>query len=132
MMILDFEERKRQAQAYLDQSICYFNNFEKFLRTEIPSKAGEMLWGSVATALKALVMAKKGEMIQSHATFWDLSRELARETGDQSYYQNYVKANSFHSNFYESTLTVEDVRRDSADILQLITNLHNLTKSELE
>ena len=94
-MPLDREERKIKAQDYLDQSICYYNNFEKFLSSEIPSKAGEMLWGSVATALKALFMAKTGEMVQSHRVFFDLSRQLVRETGDSSFYNNFLKANSF-------------------------------------
>lgn len=34
--------------------------------------------GSVAEALKALLMARRGVEIKSHGELWDVARELAR------------------------------------------------------
>jgi hypothetical protein len=44
---------------------------------EIQKKLENFCGGSVATALKALVMAKKGLEVKGHSQFW----EIARETG---------------------------------------------------
>jgi hypothetical protein len=43
-------------------------------------KASKFLWGSVAEALKALLMARKGFKIKSHSEFWDVARELSKNT----------------------------------------------------
>jgi len=124
-------ERKERAEAYLAQSLKYLENAEKFLGRENPEKAGEFLWGSVATAFKALVMAKKGKEIKSHGQFWDVARELARETGDESLYKNFREANSLHSNFYDARLSLEDIKINSKNIAKLVKRLMNLTKQSL-
>lgn len=43
----------------MNQSLKYLENALKASKDGDPEKVGEFLWGSVATALKALVMAKK-------------------------------------------------------------------------
>ena len=128
-MIRDVKER---AEEYLHQSLKYLENAEKFLDKQDPEKAGEFLWGSVATAFKALVMAKKGEEIRSHAQFWDIARELARETGDESLYKIYKEANQLHCNFYDSKLTLEDIKMSSANIAKLVKKLMGMTRYALE
>jgi len=127
-----FDEKKRRASEYLDQSLTYLDNSEDAMRSAHPEKAGEFLWGSVATALKALAFAKKGKIITSHAEFWDLARELARETRDQSIYDNFREANSLHSNFYDSRLSSEDIRTVSSKIVNLVRKLRDLTLQALE
>ena len=127
-----FKDRKERAEAYLSQSLRYLENADEALKSENPDKAGEFLWGSVATAFKALLMAKKGEMIRSHGKFWDIARELTRETGDESIYKSFREANSLHSNFYDSKLTSEDIKISSSMIIDLVRKLIDLTKQALE
>jgi len=120
-------DRKERARAYLNQSLEYLENASKAFKDGNPEKAGEFLWGSVATALKALVMAKKGIDIRSHSQFWEIARELTRETGDMSIYESYKEANSLHSNFYDSRLSLDDIKNSSKKIAELVKKLMNLT-----
>lgn len=126
------KDNKERVKAYVSQSLQYLENASDALRSENPEKAGEFLWGSVATAFKALVMAKKGVEIRSHGQFWDVARELTRETGDESIYKNFREANSLHSNFYESKLSLEDIKMSSDKIIALVKKLMDLTEQALE
>ena len=123
-------DKKERAKAYLDQSLKYLENASDALSKSKPEKAGEFLWGSVATALKALVMAKKGVEVRSHSQFWDIARELTRETGDESFYRSFREANSLHSNFYDSRLSVEDIKISSKVIVDFVKKLIDLTQRE--
>lgn len=131
MTTTNSKDRKEQAVAYLNQSLRYLENASKTFGTGNPEKTGEFLWGSVATAFKALVMAKKGEKITSHAQFWDIARELTRETGDISIYDSFREANSLHSNFYESRLSLDDIKMSSPQIIELTKRLKSLTEESL-
>jgi len=126
------EEKKKRALEYLAQSLSYLNNMEEAMRDGRPEKAGEFLWGSVATALKAIAMAKKGKTIKSHGEFWDLARELARETNNPSIYENFREANSLHSNFYESRLSSDDIKSSADKIVELVKKLRELTMHSIE
>ena len=125
-------EKIERARAYLNQSLEYFENASNAFKDGNPEKAGEFLWGSVATVLKALVMAKKGIEIKSHSEFWDIARELTRETGDMSIYESYKEANSLHSNFYDSRLSLDDIKNSSKKIAELVKKLRNLTKDAMK
>ena len=127
-----FKDRKERAEAYLSQSLRYLENADEALKSGDPDKAGEFLWGSVATAFKALLMAKKGEIIRSHSQFWDVARELTRKTGDKTVYMNFREANLLHSNFYDSKLTSEDIKISSSKIIDLVKKLIDLIKETLE
>jgi len=126
------KDRKERAETYLSQSLRYLENADNFLSRGNPEKAGEFLWGSVATAFKALAMAKKGEEIRSHSQFWVIARELTRETGDESLYKSFREANSLHSNFYDSKLSVDDIKISSSNIAKLVKKLTNMTKKTLK
>jgi HEPN domain-containing protein len=129
---MEIEERRSRIERYLEQSLNYLENASEALVEGYPEKAGEFLWGSVASALKALVMAKKGVEIRSHREFWEVARELVRETGDESIYRAFREANSLHSNFYDSRLTVEDIRMVAPEIRELIEKLRDLSKQALK
>lgn len=86
----------------------------------------------MAAALKALVMAKKGIEIKTHSQFWDIARQLTRETGDVSIYENYKEVNSLHSNFYNSRLSLDDIKNSSKKIAELVKKLRNLTEDAMK
>jgi HEPN domain-containing protein len=132
MTAVEPDERMERARAYLNQSLEYFENASKAFKDGDPEKAGEFLWGCVATSLKALVMAKKGIEIKSHSQFWDIARELTRETGDISIYESYKEANSLHSNFYDSRLSLDDIKNSSKRIMELVMKLRNLTEDAMK
>lgn len=132
MTSVEIIDRKERAKAYLNRSLEYLENASKAFRDEEPEKTGEFLWGSVATALKALVMAKKGMVIRSHGEFWDVARELTRETGDKLIYESYKEANFLHSNFYDSRLSLDDVKNSSEKIARLVKRLIILTEEAMK
>jgi len=132
MTIIAFRDRQERAETYLSQSLHYLKNADEALKSGNPDKAGEFLWGSVATAFKALMMAKKGEIIRSHGQFWDIARELTRETGEERIFESFREANSLHSNFYDSKLTIEDIKKSAGSIVDLVKKLAELTKQAFE
>ncbi len=132
MTALSLEDRKERTQAYLDQSLRYLENASKALMDGYPEKSGEFLWGSVATALKALAMAKKGVELNTHGKIWDLAHELARDTEDKRLYKAYLDADSLHKNFYEGELTTEYVKMLAPEIGELITRLKELVEEALQ
>lgn len=132
MTFIEPIDRKERGRAYLNQSLEYFENASKAFKDGNPEKAGEFLWGSVATALKALAMAKRGIEIRSHSQFWEIARELTRETGDVTIYESYKEANSLHSNFYDSRLSLDDIKNSSKKIAELVKKLRNLTEDAMK
>jgi hypothetical protein len=80
-------ERVERARAYLNQSCKYLENAFKAFKDGEPEKVGEFLWGSVATALKALVMAMKGVEVKSH-------RQVPTPTPTPTPVQVYIEPNT--------------------------------------
>jgi len=128
---MSLEERIRQTEIYIKQSLLYLDNAVEEAKKQEYEKASEFLWGSVAEALKALLMARKGFRIKSHTEFWDVARELARELADEDIYVVFREANSLHSNFYEVRLKEEDVMISLERVRMLVGKLLEITRSEL-
>jgi len=128
---MNIEERVQKTETYIKQSLLYLNNANEEIKKKNYEKASEFLWGSVAEALKALLMARKGFKIKSHSEFWDVARELSKEYGDKDIYIVFREANSLHSNFYEVSLKEEDVMISFEHIRMLVGKLLNITRSEL-
>ena len=78
------------------------------LEREEFEKASELLWGSMALAVKS-VAAFREIRLQSHAAIWDYARQLTQELGDQELFDAFRDAHRLHTNFYESDLTREAV-----------------------
>ena len=71
------------VQRYRSQSQHYHENALKFLQEGEVQKSAELLWGSVAEALKALA-ASGGRELRSHRDIWDYAKELSRELNDET------------------------------------------------
>ena len=100
-----------------------------FIKAGDAGKASEFLWGSIAEAVKA-VAASKGIMVYSHAKLKQYAHELARELQDRSISDAFDRANSLHSNFYESTLELKDVYLVGEDVRATVGKLLELTARE--
>ena len=121
----------RLAKTYVKQSQLYLENAHKEIGRQEYEKASELLWGSVAEALKAVLMARKGLKIKAHGELWEAARDLARELGDESIYTIFREANSLHSNFYEVRLGKEDVEDSFERVRLLVGKLLDIARAEL-
>ena len=97
------------TEHFQAQSEHYYENALKFIRQGETQKAAELLWGSIAEALKA-VAASRGLRLRNHREIWEYARELARELSDESIFDGFREAYSLHTDFYEAELTVDDVK----------------------
>lgn len=128
---MSVEETIQRAEVYIKQSLLYLNNASEEIGKQKYEKASEFLWGSVAEALKAVLMARKGFRIKSHGELWDVARELSKEYCDEDIYVVFREANSLHSNFYEVSLKEEDVMISFERVRILVGKLLDIARFEL-
>ena len=92
-------------------------------------KGGEFLWGSMAQAIKALATFE-GIQLRSHRDIWDYARALSVQLGDEGLFNAFKDANSLHSNFYESGLTLGMVLDYGVGIREAIGKLLSMIPPE--
>jgi len=123
-------DSKESLRTYLTNTHHYLDNAFRALDAGEVDKAGEFIWGSMAAAIKA-VAALKGTHLRRHRDIWDFAKALAKEMNSKTIFDDFVKANSLHSNFYESGLQREDVLLFAEDIRRTIGQLLRLIPSEV-
>lgn len=112
-------EVKSRTQDYRSQSERYFNNALRLI------EAGELLWGSLAQALKT-VAASSGRELRTHDDIRAYALELTRKMEDEGIWYAFVTAQFLHSRFYETGLNMEDVKLGAETIRQAREKLFNL------
>ena len=115
---------EKKIKKYKTQSVHYFENALHFIEKGDAEKASEFLWGSMAQALKA-VAASRDIQLRSHRDVRDYAMELARTLHDESIGHAFDKAQSLHSNFYESGLMLDDVVVGAERVKAAVTKLLN-------
>lgn len=118
-------EVRETVAKYKSQSSHYFENALRFIDEGDAEKASEFVWGSVAEALKA-VAASKQIRIKSHKDLRDYAVELAKTLQDESIKNTFDRAQSLHSNFYETGLMLEDVAIAAENVRATIAKLFGL------
>ncbi len=103
------------------QSVHYFENALKSIDAGDAEKASEFLWGSMAQALKAVAMSKD-KLLKRHDDIKKYALEF-RKSGDEDIYYAFNMAQSLHSNFYETGLSLDDVIIGADEIKKAIANL---------
>lgn len=121
----------QKTEFYLNLSSRYLSNAFEELNKGEGEKASEFLWGSVAEALKAFFMARKGLEIKSHGEFWNIARELEREFPGEGIYTLFREANSLHSNFYEAKLKVKDIESSFEQLRLFLSRFYEIVRREL-
>ena len=116
-------------EKYKTQSMHYMENALKFIKVGNPEKAGELLWGSMAQALKA-VAANKGRELNTHQEIRKYARELAKRCKDESIWNGFSQASYLHSNFYEAGLSMEEVFTCAGRIRTTVRKLLELVPKE--
>lgn len=119
---------RSHVEKYRKQGLSYLANASKMMEANEADKAAELLWGSVAKALKA-VARKKGFTLRTHSQLRDFARSLALELGDMDLFRDFQLASSLHSNFYESELSRGDVALAALNIRALVGKLLSLVPS---
>lgn len=119
-----------KLETYLTNTYGYLDNAFRSLAVGEVEKAGEFVWGSMAAAIKA-VAAYKGIPLRSHRDIWDYARNIAKELNAKNIFDDFLKANSLHSNFYESGLRREDVLLILEDVRPTINQLLHLIPPEV-
>jgi len=71
-----------------------------------PGKAGEALWGAVASALKALALARNGRLLRAA----EVDAYGGRVARDHRLREEFAAVRSLHANFYDQFLDAGDVR----------------------
>jgi hypothetical protein len=130
MMDSDIEDikNKRSLADY------YYDNFNKYYRTNNLSKASEFLWGTINALAYALGLFE-GKKLSTHNKVRDFLIELANSYNDKEIAEGIVSAESLHANFFHDfmdDLVFEKNRSDAEKLIKkLVENLDHKIKSEL-
>ncbi len=86
----------------------YMDNAREALEKNEQGKTGEMLWGSITQAVRA-VDAWRGPVIDDHRSrMMNFARNLSREIDDSNFQNNFLAASSLHDNYYHPALETDD------------------------
>jgi hypothetical protein len=118
-----------RVALYVDNARHYMENATALLGLGEVRKSSELLWGSMAAAVKA-VAAAKGTLLWSHRDVRNYARDLARELGDENLLTTFRQAEGLHRNFYESGLEGEDVEELVSKVAPAVTLLLALIPPE--
>ena len=118
-------DAKAKVEKYAVQSQRYLRNASKSIDAGDSDKASELLWGSMAEALKAVALSK-GKELNAHWDIGDYARKLAKQMRDESILDVYGTASYLHSNFYEAGLSLDEVQTYAERIKTTVGKLLNL------
>ena len=122
-------EAKEPVEKHKAQSMHYLENAFRFIEAGDAEKASEFLWGSMAQALKA-VAASRGISLRTHERLKRYAMDLAKERQDENIKNAFYRAQSLHSNFYETGLLIEDVAISAEDVRAVVGKLLSLIPEE--
>lgn len=88
-------------------------------------QASEKGWGAASQVLKAIA-EQRGWVHERHRHFSRIASRLRAELGDGDLYRQFRVAEGLHENYYEDTLTPEDVATDLADVVLFLDKLEPL------
>ncbi len=92
---------------YVSLSELYLKNANDMIRKKEYSKAGEMVWGAVATIIKAIGILY-GRRTKNHREIIDLAKSISLQLNDKELLEGIVKyAQGFHANYYENFIEPE-------------------------
>jgi Archaeal PaREP1/PaREP8 family len=95
-------------QNHAIHSQQYFENAVSLLEQGEAAKAGELFWGSLAQAFRALAVYK-GQEVKTHRDLKNLAIQLSRDLQDESVAIDFELAENLHFNFYVVQREIEDI-----------------------
>ena len=112
----------READEYLPLSHHYIRQADYELSQEDYLQAEEKAWGAVATAIKAIA-EKRGWPHNHHDLTGQAMMWLADEFARQDLKDSFTLIERLHRNFYEDTLTEQEVQRGVGQAKLLLEEL---------
>ena len=88
-------------------------------------QASEKAWGAVAHRLKAIA-AIRGWRYMAHAEAFGIIERIEAELGEPEIDQLFRAANDLHKNYYNDTMTLQDIRVNIASIERLLDILRQV------
>ncbi|MCI0439461.1 MAG: PaREP1 family protein [Chloroflexi bacterium] len=111
-----------QAYEYRERSLHYISNATAMLRQSEAEKAGDLLWGALVQALKA-VAALKDVRLRTHREIRGYARAAAKELNDERLLEVFSIAETMHSNFYEGFLDLGQMSYNATEVTRAIATL---------
>jgi 4-alpha-glucanotransferase len=96
------------SSRYVENARYYLENAAFFLDREEVCKATEMIWGSMAAAVKAAAAARE-RSLTTHRQLRDYAQAVAKQLEDEALFVAFREAEGMHSNFYESRMSSYDL-----------------------
>jgi Archaeal PaREP1/PaREP8 family len=102
-------DKVAETEKYVQNSSRYYENSQALLEKKELSKAGELLWGAIAEAAKALHMIVKGAPLSSHRDLGKYLENLSLQYPKKGLKKEHVAAaHQLHINFYENQLLEDE------------------------
>lgn len=107
-------------------SRTYLENAEKMISEKEYSKAGEMLWGAIATLLKAIgIMYSKP--IRNHRELIEIAKYIALVENDEELRKAIVQyAQALHANYYEEFIDMDEFPKYQIEVMKAYDKLFQL------
>lgn len=114
-------------QHYVRLSDLYYKNAQEYAQNQEFSKATELLWGALATAIKAIA-AVTGKPLTAHRHGADsletFVTEIAKVRGEPQLLSDFLDAQAMHRNFYEGDMSPQYERKYFALTKRTIATLY--------
>jgi hypothetical protein len=108
---VSFLDLNNKFVEYMETRDHYYRNLEKTLVKRDYRKSSELLWGTITQSVKALAaMPPSPREIIRHGEFFSFTESVAREIGDETYYELFVELNILHRNFYDKIIPENSFR----------------------
>ena len=113
------------TQAYQQASQRFLAQAKQELAAGDLPQASEKGWGATAQILKAVAEQRGWEHSRHRHHLVTVSR-LRAETGDGDIRRLFNTASALHENFYENTMSAEDIAESLDDVQALLERLETL------
>lgn len=124
-------EAQEKIKDYVIASRNYMQNALLMLNQGEPSKASELLWGSVAEATQALALSR-GKRLVNHRSMHFFIGEISKELNDRDLAVSFMAAENLHQKgFHEVELDTRDVALVVEPIRILVAKLLDLIPKEI-
>ena len=115
------------TQTYQQASQRFLAQAKQELAAGDLQQASEKGWGAAAQMPKAIAEQRSWEHGKHRHHLVTVSR-LRAETGDGDIRRLFNTANALHENFYENTMSAEDIAESLDDVQALLDRLETLLK----
>ena len=115
------------AIDYLKQSQHYFKNAQELYAKGERAKATELVWGSVAEAVKALA-ASRGIDLRTHQSLREYVYKIAGQIRDAEFQQLFNDVEGAHRNFYQEFMKDREIQEVFAKAQEFLRRANELIR----